>query len=158
MWQLAPPPPPRPRIAMFSSYRNSFWNLAEIIRTNYMYLAKFGEEWTANVTCGELTRFYYSHIWKNAPPPGSHVFKRTESFSNWAQISVLQIFWPCFMKIGIKCGLFSVNKANVEDAQQTMDKRRQQNPEFKWNNVTWDTYFIPRHSQKFLKSTGHPVL
>ena len=154
MWQLGPPPSPDGHVFKFPEQFLKFSR--DIIRTNY--LAKFGEEWTVNVTCRELTRFYYSHIWKNAPPPGSHVFKRTESFSNWAQISVLQIFWPCFMKIGIKCGLFSVNKANVEDAQQTMDKRRQQNPEFKWNNVTWDTYFIPRHSQKFLKSTGHPVL
>ncbi|KAH3840849.1 hypothetical protein DPMN_114306, partial [Dreissena polymorpha] len=37
-------------------------------------LTKFHEDWTINVAFRVLTRFYYSHIRKNAPPLGSHVF------------------------------------------------------------------------------------
>ncbi|KAH3734890.1 hypothetical protein DPMN_041341 [Dreissena polymorpha] len=38
-------------------------------------LIKFHEDWTINVASRVLTRFYYSHIRKNAPPLGSHVFQ-----------------------------------------------------------------------------------
>ncbi|KAH3812340.1 hypothetical protein DPMN_140770 [Dreissena polymorpha] len=38
-------------------------------------LTKFHEDWTTNVASRVLTRFYYSHIRKNAPPLGSHVFQ-----------------------------------------------------------------------------------
>ncbi|KAH3834871.1 hypothetical protein DPMN_108204 [Dreissena polymorpha] len=37
-------------------------------------LTKFHEDWKINVASRVLTRFYYSHIRKNAPPLGSHVF------------------------------------------------------------------------------------
>jgi len=43
----------------------------------------------------------------------------------------------------------SVNKVNVDDEQQTTDKRRSQNPEFKRIYETRDTYFI------LLEVTGH---
>ncbi|KAH3880226.1 hypothetical protein DPMN_004136 [Dreissena polymorpha] len=38
-------------------------------------LTKFHEERTVNVASRVLTRFNYSHIRKNAPPLGSHVFQ-----------------------------------------------------------------------------------
>ncbi|KAH3887233.1 hypothetical protein DPMN_011249 [Dreissena polymorpha] len=38
-------------------------------------LTKFHEDQTINVASRVLTRFYYSHITKNAPPHGSHVFQ-----------------------------------------------------------------------------------
>ena len=38
-------------------------------------LTKFHEDKTINVASRVLTRFYYSHIRKNAPPLGSHVFQ-----------------------------------------------------------------------------------
>ncbi|KAH3829306.1 hypothetical protein DPMN_131302 [Dreissena polymorpha] len=38
-------------------------------------LTKFHEDRTVNVANRVLTRFYYSHIMKNAPPLGSHVFQ-----------------------------------------------------------------------------------
>ncbi|KAH3836245.1 hypothetical protein DPMN_109615 [Dreissena polymorpha] len=38
-------------------------------------LTKFHEDWTINVASRVLTRFYYSHIRKNSPPLGSHVFQ-----------------------------------------------------------------------------------
>ncbi|KAH3792026.1 hypothetical protein DPMN_145515 [Dreissena polymorpha] len=47
--------------------------LQEIIGMNL--LTKFHEDWTINVASRVLTRFYYSHIRKNAPPLGSHVFQ-----------------------------------------------------------------------------------
>ncbi|KAH3720680.1 hypothetical protein DPMN_063584 [Dreissena polymorpha] len=37
--------------------------------------AKFHEDRTVNVASRVLTRFYYSHIRKNAPPLGSHFFQ-----------------------------------------------------------------------------------
>ncbi|KAH3876238.1 hypothetical protein DPMN_000075 [Dreissena polymorpha] len=38
-------------------------------------LTKFHEDLTINVASRVLTRFYYSHIRKNAPPFGSHIFQ-----------------------------------------------------------------------------------
>ncbi|KAH3885295.1 hypothetical protein DPMN_009288 [Dreissena polymorpha] len=40
-------------------------------------LTKFHEDQAKNVVSRELTRFYYSHIKKNSPPPGGHVFQPT---------------------------------------------------------------------------------
>ncbi|KAH3861516.1 hypothetical protein DPMN_024446 [Dreissena polymorpha] len=40
--------------------------IQDIIETNL--LTKFHEDWTINVASRVLTRFYYSHITKNAPP------------------------------------------------------------------------------------------
>ncbi|KAH3716535.1 hypothetical protein DPMN_059259 [Dreissena polymorpha] len=40
-------------------------------------LNKFHEDRKINVASRVLTRFYYSHIKKNAPPPGGHVFQPT---------------------------------------------------------------------------------
>ncbi|KAH3709243.1 hypothetical protein DPMN_068705 [Dreissena polymorpha] len=41
-----------------------------LLRTNL--LTKCHEDWAINVASRVLTRFYYSHIWKNAPPPGDY--------------------------------------------------------------------------------------
>ncbi|KAH3826607.1 hypothetical protein DPMN_128516 [Dreissena polymorpha] len=38
-------------------------------------LTKFHEDRTINVAPRVITRFYHSHIWKNAPLLGSHVFQ-----------------------------------------------------------------------------------
>ncbi|KAH3798895.1 hypothetical protein DPMN_152498 [Dreissena polymorpha] len=40
-------------------------------------LSKFHEDQKINVASRVLTRFYYSHIPKNTPPPGGHVFQPT---------------------------------------------------------------------------------
>ncbi|KAH3802882.1 hypothetical protein DPMN_156578 [Dreissena polymorpha] len=40
-------------------------------------LIKLHDDLTINVASRVLTRFYYSHIRKNVPPPGSHVFQPT---------------------------------------------------------------------------------
>ncbi|KAH3809932.1 hypothetical protein DPMN_138314 [Dreissena polymorpha] len=48
------------------------------VRTNIIgtnLLTKFHEDRTINVASRVLTRFYYSHISKNAPPLGSHFFQ-----------------------------------------------------------------------------------
>ncbi|KAH3873376.1 hypothetical protein DPMN_036610 [Dreissena polymorpha] len=57
---------------VFQANENIFKLIQDIIQTNL--LTKFHEDWTINVASRELTRFYYSHIWKTAPPPGGHVF------------------------------------------------------------------------------------
>ncbi|KAH3796731.1 hypothetical protein DPMN_150301 [Dreissena polymorpha] len=46
--------------------------IQDIIRTNL--LTKFHEDRKINVAARVLTRFYYSHIKKNATPPGGNVF------------------------------------------------------------------------------------
>ncbi|KAH3698256.1 hypothetical protein DPMN_085775 [Dreissena polymorpha] len=50
-----------------------FQLVQDIIEINL--LTKFHEDQTINVASRVLTRFYYSHIRKNAPPLGSHVFQ-----------------------------------------------------------------------------------
>ncbi|KAH3812029.1 hypothetical protein DPMN_140450 [Dreissena polymorpha] len=48
--------------------------IQDIIETNL--LTKFHEDWTINVASRVLTSHIY---WKNAPPPGGHVFKATKT-------------------------------------------------------------------------------
>ncbi|KAH3851301.1 hypothetical protein DPMN_093781 [Dreissena polymorpha] len=42
-------------------------------------LTKFQDDRSINVASRVLTRFYYSHIEKNAPPPGGHVFQQNKN-------------------------------------------------------------------------------
>ncbi|KAH3781508.1 hypothetical protein DPMN_159338 [Dreissena polymorpha] len=42
-------------------------------------LNKFHDDWAKMVTSRVFTRFLYSHIKNIAPPPGVHVFQRTET-------------------------------------------------------------------------------
>ncbi|KAH3699219.1 hypothetical protein DPMN_074175 [Dreissena polymorpha] len=55
---------------VFQPTRTIFVIVQYIIGTNI--LTKFHEDWTIHVASRVLTRFYYSHIMKNAPPLGSH--------------------------------------------------------------------------------------
>ena len=50
-------------------------HVQDIIKTNI--LTKFHNDQTINVTIRELTRFYNSHIRKNALPPGGRGFQPT---------------------------------------------------------------------------------
>ncbi|KAH3811124.1 hypothetical protein DPMN_139529 [Dreissena polymorpha] len=93
---------PGPFRPCFQQTRTSFELFEDIIRTNLS--TKFHENWTKDVTyrpCFSinqnhlpilLTRLYYSHIMKNAPPPGGHVFQATtttfEMFYNDRTINV----------------------------------------------------------------------
>ncbi|KAH3853108.1 hypothetical protein DPMN_095631 [Dreissena polymorpha] len=60
---------------VFQAKVTIFEHIQDIIGTNL--LSKFHEDWKINTASRVLTRFYYSHIWKNAPPPGGHVFQPT---------------------------------------------------------------------------------
>ncbi|KAH3788922.1 hypothetical protein DPMN_167086 [Dreissena polymorpha] len=64
---------PAPGGHVFQSTGIIFELIQDIIGMNL--LTKFHENWTTNVASRVLTRFYYSHIRKNAPPLGSHVFQ-----------------------------------------------------------------------------------
>ncbi|KAH3707375.1 hypothetical protein DPMN_066779 [Dreissena polymorpha] len=44
---------------------------------SHVFQANFHEDWKINVASRVLTRFYYNHIRKNAPPPCGHVFQPT---------------------------------------------------------------------------------
>ncbi|KAH3738361.1 hypothetical protein DPMN_044995 [Dreissena polymorpha] len=69
-WKNAPPPGGH----VFQPTGIIFELVQDIIGMNL--LTKFHEDQTINVASRVLTRFYYSHIWKNAPPLGRHVFKQ----------------------------------------------------------------------------------
>ncbi|KAH3877529.1 hypothetical protein DPMN_001402 [Dreissena polymorpha] len=64
---------PPPGSHVFQPISIIFELIQDIIGVNL--LTKFHEDRTINVASRVLTRFYYSHIRKNAPPPGSHVFQ-----------------------------------------------------------------------------------
>ncbi|KAH3728051.1 hypothetical protein DPMN_053997 [Dreissena polymorpha] len=60
---------------VFQAKVTIFELIQDIIGTNL--LCKFHDDRKINVTSRVLTRFYYSHIRKYAPPPGGHVFQPT---------------------------------------------------------------------------------
>ncbi|KAH3859180.1 hypothetical protein DPMN_101896 [Dreissena polymorpha] len=66
-------PPPGGHV--FKTTETIFEIIQDIIGTNL--LTKFHEDRKINVASSMLTRFYYSHIKKNASPPGGHVFQPT---------------------------------------------------------------------------------
>ncbi|KAH3848969.1 hypothetical protein DPMN_091354 [Dreissena polymorpha] len=57
--------------------------IQNIIRTNLQTM--FHEDRTINVASRVLTRFYYSHIKKNAPPLDSHVFQANVTIFEFVQ-------------------------------------------------------------------------
>ncbi|KAH3739437.1 hypothetical protein DPMN_046089 [Dreissena polymorpha] len=63
---------PPPGSHVFQPTNIIFELFQDIIGMNL--LTKFHEDRTVNVASRVLTRFYFSHIRKNAPPLGSHVF------------------------------------------------------------------------------------
>ncbi|KAH3829282.1 hypothetical protein DPMN_131277 [Dreissena polymorpha] len=67
--KIAPPPGGH----VFQPTGIIFELVQDIIGMNL--LTKFHEDRTVNVASRVLTRFYYSHIRKNAPPLGSHFFQ-----------------------------------------------------------------------------------
>ncbi|KAH3882992.1 hypothetical protein DPMN_006940 [Dreissena polymorpha] len=66
------PGPLDPGGHVFKATETNFKLIQEIIGTNL--LTKFHEDRKIKVASKVFTRFYYSHIGKNAPPPGGHVF------------------------------------------------------------------------------------
>ncbi|KAH3747421.1 hypothetical protein DPMN_181847 [Dreissena polymorpha] len=60
---------------VFQAKVTIFELIQDISGTNL--LSKFHEDRKINVASRVLTRFEYSHIRKNAPPPGGHVFQPT---------------------------------------------------------------------------------
>ncbi|KAH3782079.1 hypothetical protein DPMN_159990 [Dreissena polymorpha] len=71
IWKNAPPLGGH----VFQANVTIFKLIQDIIKTNLLTI--FYQDWTINVASRVLTRFYYCHIWKNAPPPGGHVFQTT---------------------------------------------------------------------------------
>ncbi|KAH3860064.1 hypothetical protein DPMN_022957 [Dreissena polymorpha] len=94
---------------VFQAKITIFKLIQDISGTNL--LSKFHEDRKINVASRVLTRLYYSHIRKNAPPPGGHVFQPTGFiFQNHQTINVASRVknapppWqPCFSsKRGIR--------------------------------------------------------
>ncbi|KAH3811099.1 hypothetical protein DPMN_139502 [Dreissena polymorpha] len=86
--EKCPPPPPCSHV--FQSTRTICQFVQDIIGKNL--LTNFHEVRTINVAFRVLTRHYYGHIMKNAPPPGGHAFQATtttfEMFYNDRTINV----------------------------------------------------------------------
>ncbi|KAH3839973.1 hypothetical protein DPMN_113414 [Dreissena polymorpha] len=68
---------PSPSGHVFQQTRTIFKLVQDIIATNL--LTKCHEDGTINMAFSVLTRFYYSHIRKNAPPPCGNVFQATRT-------------------------------------------------------------------------------
>ncbi|KAH3871990.1 hypothetical protein DPMN_035205 [Dreissena polymorpha] len=66
---------PAPGGHAFKATKTIFELIQDIIGINL--LTKFPDDRKINVASRVLTRLYYSHIRKNAPPPGGHVFQPT---------------------------------------------------------------------------------
>ncbi|KAH3850538.1 hypothetical protein DPMN_092953 [Dreissena polymorpha] len=62
-------------IHVFQANITIFELIQDIKKTNLLTI--FHEDWTINVASRVLTRLYKSHIWKNAPSLGGHVFQST---------------------------------------------------------------------------------
>ncbi|KAH3707146.1 hypothetical protein DPMN_066543 [Dreissena polymorpha] len=87
-------------------------------------LTKFHEDPTINVASRVLTRLNHSHIWKNAPPLGSHVFQANVTiFELIPDIIQTNLLTKCHEDWTINVAF---NKENVDAAQRTTDKRRSQ--------------------------------
>ncbi|KAH3752619.1 hypothetical protein DPMN_187240 [Dreissena polymorpha] len=69
--KIAPPPGGH----VFKATETVFELIQDIIRTNLP--TKFHKDRKINVAYRVFTSFHYSHIRKNAPPPGGHVFQPT---------------------------------------------------------------------------------
>ncbi|KAH3741162.1 hypothetical protein DPMN_047882 [Dreissena polymorpha] len=85
-------------------------------------LTNLHEDWTINVASRVLTRLYYSHIRKNAPPFGSHVFQANvtifELIQDINETNLLTKFYEDWT-INVACRVLTA-------AQRTTDKRRSQ--------------------------------
>ncbi|KAH3863908.1 hypothetical protein DPMN_026914 [Dreissena polymorpha] len=85
---------PRPGGHAFKEIKTIFELIQDIIGTNL--LTKFHEDRIINVASRVFTMFYYSHTWKNTPPPGGHVFQQTgiilELFQDIIRINLLTKF------------------------------------------------------------------
>ena len=66
---------PSPGVHVFQPTRTIFKLVQHIIEINL--LTKFHEDRTTHFACRVLTIFYYSHVRKNAEPPGGNAFQPT---------------------------------------------------------------------------------
>ncbi|KAH3707151.1 hypothetical protein DPMN_066548 [Dreissena polymorpha] len=83
-------------------------------------LTKFHIDPTINVVSRVLTRLYHSHIWKNAPPLGSHVFQANVTiFELIPDIIQTNLLTKCHEDWTINVAF---NKANVDDGQKAITK------------------------------------
>ncbi|KAH3769569.1 hypothetical protein DPMN_170842 [Dreissena polymorpha] len=93
-------------------------------------LTKFYEEQTINVTSRVLTRFYYSHLRKNAPPLGIHFFQANvtnfELIQDIIETNLLTKFHEDWTDN--KCGLRELTRQmlTLHNGQRTTDKMRSQ--------------------------------
>ncbi|KAH3826928.1 hypothetical protein DPMN_128855 [Dreissena polymorpha] len=70
---------------VFQPTKTIFKLFQDIMVMGTNLLIKFHDDWTKNVASRVLTRFYYSHIKKNSPSPGGHVFQPTGTIFNFVQ-------------------------------------------------------------------------
>ncbi|KAH3772583.1 hypothetical protein DPMN_173924 [Dreissena polymorpha] len=85
-------------------------------------LTKFYEDQTINVASRVFTRFYYSHIRKNVPPLGSHVFQANvtifELIQDIIETNLLTKFHED-QKINVASGVFTGQMLTTHNTQRT---------------------------------------
>ncbi|KAH3820183.1 hypothetical protein DPMN_121927 [Dreissena polymorpha] len=89
----------------------------------------FHEDQTINVASRVLTRFYYSHIKKNALPLGSHVFQANITIFELIQDIIGTNLLTKFHEdwtINVASRELTRQMLTAHDAQRKMDKRRSQ--------------------------------
>ncbi|KAH3853657.1 hypothetical protein DPMN_096189 [Dreissena polymorpha] len=94
-----------------------------------MNLLMFNEDRTINVASRVLTRFYYSHIRKNAPPLGSYVVQANvtifEHIQDIFETNLLTKFHEDWT-INVTSKELTRQMSTSHNAQRTTDKRRSQ--------------------------------
>ncbi|KAH3713429.1 hypothetical protein DPMN_073222 [Dreissena polymorpha] len=92
-------------------------------------LTKFHEDQTINVASRVLTRFYYSHLRKNTPPLGSHVFQANVTIFELIQditennlLTKLHEDWT----INVASRELTRQMLKQHNGRRTTDKRRSQ--------------------------------
>ncbi|KAH3795521.1 hypothetical protein DPMN_149076 [Dreissena polymorpha] len=95
------------------------------LRVEMNLLTKFHEDQTINVASRVLTRFYYSHIRKNAPPLGSHVFHANVTIFELIQdIIETNFLTKSHEDWTINVASRELTKANVDGAGRTHDRQK----------------------------------
>ncbi|KAH3832268.1 hypothetical protein DPMN_105549 [Dreissena polymorpha] len=114
---------------VFKETKTIFELIQDIIGTNL--LTKFHKDRKINVASRVLTRIYYSHIRKNALPPGGHVFQPTCIIFKLVQdiigmnLLTNHVFQANTNLLTKFHEDWTIN-ANVDGARRTTDKRRSQ--------------------------------
>ncbi|KAH3717577.1 hypothetical protein DPMN_060370 [Dreissena polymorpha] len=127
MWPLQKNAPP-PCGHVFQPTGIIFKLVQGIIGINL--LTKFHEDWAIHVVSRVLTRFYYSHIRKNAPPLGSHVFQANVTIFELIQYIIKTNLLTKFHED------WTINVASRERTRQMLTSHFRTDPRYHWEKFS----------------------